>query len=46
MFFKMTKNQIERKLKILKAAIASFANSGFHLSDIGAIAKTAGVGNV
>jgi AcrR family transcriptional regulator len=44
MFFKMTKNQIERKLKILKAAIASFANSGFHLSDIGAIARTAGVG--
>ena len=44
MFFKMTKNQIERKLKILKAAIQSFAVSGFHISDIDKIAKNAGVG--
>ena len=44
MFFKMTKNQLERKLKILKAAIKSFAASGFHISDIDNIAKNAGVG--
>ena len=44
MFFKMTKNQIERKLKILKAAVQSFASSGFHISDIDNIAKNAGVG--
>lgn len=44
MFFKMTKNQIERKLKILKAAVKSFAASGFHISDIDKIAKSAGVG--
>lgn len=44
MFFKMTKNQIERKLKILKAAVKSFAASGFHISDIDKIAKNAGVG--
>ena len=44
MFFKMTKNQIERKLKILKSAVKSFAASGFHISDIDNIAKNAGVG--
>ena len=44
MFFKMTKNQIERKLKILKSAVQSFAASGFHISDIDKIAKNAGVG--
>ncbi len=44
MFFKMTKNQLERKLKILKAAAVSFATFGFHISDIDKIAKNAGVG--
>lgn len=44
MFFKMTKNQLERKLKILKAAAVSFATFGFHISDIDNIAKSAGVG--
>ena len=44
MFFKMTKNQIERKLKILKSAVKCFAASGFHISDIDNIAKNAGVG--
>ncbi|MBP5406324.1 TetR/AcrR family transcriptional regulator [bacterium] len=44
MFFKMTKNQLERKLKILKAAAVSFATLGFHISDIDKIAKNAGVG--
>ena len=44
MFFKMTKNQLERKLKILRAAAVSFATFGFHISDIDNIAKNAGVG--
>ena len=44
MFFKMTNNQLERKLKILKAAAVSFATFGFHISDIDKIAKNAGVG--
>lgn len=44
MFFKMTQNQLERKLKILRAAAMSFATFGFHVSDINEIAKNAGVG--